>query len=50
MEELVSAIKSFPSGKAAGPDGFSSDNYKAVSDILIPLLLRIPQKRSEDIT
>ncbi len=41
LEEIVSAIKSFPTGKAAGPDGFSSEFFAKFCDILAPLLLRM---------
>uniref|UniRef100_A0A3B3E0S0 Reverse transcriptase domain-containing protein n=1 Tax=Oryzias melastigma TaxID=30732 RepID=A0A3B3E0S0_ORYME len=41
LQELVTAIKSFPSGKAAGPDGFGSEFYKKFCDTLAPLCLRM---------
>lgn len=41
LEEVIIAIKSFPSGKAAGPDGFSSEFFVKFCDILAPLLHRM---------
>uniref|UniRef100_A0AAQ5XLH4 Reverse transcriptase domain-containing protein n=1 Tax=Amphiprion ocellaris TaxID=80972 RepID=A0AAQ5XLH4_AMPOC len=41
LQEITTAIKSFPSNKAAGPDGFSAEFYKKFCDILAPLLLRM---------
>ena len=41
LEEVTSAIKSFPSGKAAGPDGFGAEFYKKFCGTLAPLLLRM---------
>lgn len=39
--ELVEAIKGFPSGKVAGPDGFGCEFYEAFHKTLAPLLLRM---------
>lgn len=41
LQEISDAIKSFPSGKATGPDGFGAEFYKAYSDVLAPILLRM---------
>lgn len=41
LDEIKSAIKSFSSGKAAGPDGFGCEFYKRFCDTLAPLLLRM---------
>uniref|UniRef100_A0A8C7X2D7 Reverse transcriptase domain-containing protein n=1 Tax=Oryzias sinensis TaxID=183150 RepID=A0A8C7X2D7_9TELE len=41
LEEVKSAIRSFPNGKACGPDGFGIKFYKAHINILAPLLLRM---------
>uniref|UniRef100_A0A3B3HLZ5 NACHT domain-containing protein n=1 Tax=Oryzias latipes TaxID=8090 RepID=A0A3B3HLZ5_ORYLA len=38
---MIAAIKSFPSGKASGPDGFGSEFYKNFCDDLAPLMLRM---------
>lgn len=48
LQEVIAAIKSFPSGKAAGPDGFSSEFYKKFFDILAPLLLRMMHNSKND--
>ncbi len=41
LEEIISANKSFQSGKAAGPDGFCCKFYNKFSNTLAPLLLRM---------
>lgn len=41
VQEVITAIKSFPSGKASGPDGFGSEFYKVLCDTLAPLLHRM---------
>ncbi len=41
IQEIVDAIKSFPNGKAARPDGFGIELYKKYSGKLAPLLLRM---------
>ena len=40
-QELLDAIKSFPNGKSAGPDGFGIELYKKFPEQLTPLLLRM---------
>lgn len=40
-QEILDAIKSFPSGKAAGPDGFGIELYKNFSGKVAPILLRM---------
>lgn len=37
--ELLQAMKSFPSSKAVGPDGFGCEFYKTFSKTLVPLML-----------
>ena len=49
-DELVEAIKSFPSGKAAGPDGFGCEFYKAFHKKLAPLLLTMIKDSIENKT
>lgn len=39
-QEILSAIKSLPNGKSAGPDGFGMEFYKKFLEQLTPLLLR----------
>uniref|UniRef100_A0AAR2LAI9 Reverse transcriptase domain-containing protein n=2 Tax=Pygocentrus nattereri TaxID=42514 RepID=A0AAR2LAI9_PYGNA len=41
QSEILEAIKSFPSGKAAGPDGFGCEFYKFFSSKLCPFLRRM---------
>lgn len=41
LEEVLTAIRSSPNGKAAGPDGFGIEFYKAFSDQIGPLMLRM---------
>lgn len=41
LEEVSTAIRSFPNGKAAGPDGFCIEFYKAFSNQIGPLMLRM---------
>lgn len=41
MQEILDAIKSFPNGKAAGPDGFGIELYKKFSLTIARLLLRM---------
>lgn len=48
MEKITAAIKSFPSDKAAGPDGFGCEYYKRFSDIFVPLLLRMITNSKKD--
>lgn len=38
-EEALLALKSMPSGKAPGPDGFGSEFYKVFSDIILDPIL-----------
>lgn len=41
LEEIKNAIRSFPGGKACGPDGFGIEFYKTHIDVIDPLLLRM---------
>ncbi len=41
LEEIVSTIKSFPTGKAAGPDGFCSEFFYKFCGLLAPLIVRM---------
>ncbi|CAI5689795.1 unnamed protein product [Oreochromis niloticus] len=48
LQEVIQAIKSFPNGKTAGPDGFCPEFYKTFCDILAPLVLRmLPNSKEE---
>ena len=39
--EITEAIKSLQSGKSPGPDGYTTDFYKAFGHILAPILVRV---------
>ena len=41
LSELQDAIRAFPTGKAAGLDGFGPEFYKAFQGVLTPSLLRM---------
>lgn len=43
VEDLLKAIHAFPSGKAAGPDGFGCKVFKTFSRRLDPYMLRMLQ-------
>lgn len=38
IQEVIDAIKSFPNGKSAGPDGYGIELYKKISYTVCPLL------------
>lgn len=48
LDEIKNAIRSFPNGKACGPDGFGIEFYKAHIDTIAPLLLRMINCSLED--
>ena len=41
LEEIKRVIRSFPNGKACGPDGFGIEFYKKDIDVIAPFLLRM---------
>lgn len=48
LEEIKTAIHSFPNGKVCGPDGFGIEFYKKNMDKVAPLLLRMINCSVED--
>ncbi|CAH2247447.1 Hypothetical predicted protein, partial [Pelobates cultripes] len=47
MEDLAAALKSMKTGRAPGPDGFSSGYYKHFATILLPWLTKAINKVAE---
>ena len=41
VTNVLDAIRSFPSGKAAGPDSFGCEFYKAFHERIVPLMFRM---------
>lgn len=48
LEEIKTAIRSFPNSKACGPDGFGIEFYKKHIDVIAPLLLRMVNSSVEN--
>ena len=46
--EIDIAIKNLPTNKSPGPDDFKSKFYQELSEELIPILLKLYQKVSEE--
>lgn len=48
VPELLEAIKSLPSNKSPGEDGFPPEFYKEFRELLVPYLMEVLKKAGED--